>query len=122
MSVQLLRSSKHDPLHPLRNTLECGHAILEFSFHLHFLLSGDEIHVYSVMEKVGEGAFATIYLAACLDALDMTDLDGDFRRVALKVQHPPCPWEMYVIRELHARLSRIPSQIDVVSCKPNVKL
>ncbi|XP_030833480.1 checkpoint serine/threonine-protein kinase bub1 [Strongylocentrotus purpuratus] len=74
------------------------------------LLPGDEIHIYSVMEKVGEGAFATIYLVACLDALDMTDLDCDFRRVALKIQHPPCPRE---IKELHARLSRLPSQIDV---------
>nr|XP_054758781.1 uncharacterized protein LOC129264850 [Lytechinus pictus] len=74
---------------------------------------GDEIHVFNVMKKVGEGAFATIYLAACLDAQDMNDIEDEFRRVALKVQHPPCPWEMYIIKELHARISRLPSQIDV---------
>ena len=80
-----------------------------------FMRADDEINVYNVTTKVGEGAFATIFLAGCLDAQDITDLDGDMRKVVLKVQRPPCPWEFYIVKELHARLSRLPSQIDVVS-------
>ncbi|XP_072166979.1 uncharacterized protein [Diadema setosum] len=77
---------------------------------------GDEINVYNVNKKVGEGAFATIYLAGCLDAQDITDLDYEDRKVVLKVQRPPCPWEFYIVKELHARLSRLPSQVDVRPC------
>ncbi|KAG0598863.1 hypothetical protein M758_12G106700 [Ceratodon purpureus] len=53
---------------------------------------------YQLKASTGHGAFAQVYLA---EALNKT---GDSRRVVLKVQKPPCPWEFYIYRQLDMRI------------------
>ena len=90
-------------------------------------------HKFQVREKLGEGAFGSVYLAEDLDRLapptrkrlnddldssmagELADLsvnsdedpdEAEQRRlVALKVESPPNKWEFYMLNQLHSRLS-----------------
>ncbi|XP_072030950.1 uncharacterized protein [Amphiura filiformis] len=65
---------------------------------------GNEL--YTISEKVGQGAFATIYSANILDEDDF-ELDGGDKNVALKVEKPACPWEFYISKQLQIRTKKL---------------
>lgn len=55
--------------------------------------------IYTVKRELGKGAFAPVYLASEEDPTD----EGD-HLVAIKCEHPPTPWEFYIMSLLHIRL------------------
>lgn len=86
-------------------------------------VTGDGGSSYTIRREVGKGAFAPVYLAennTIADAEDeMEDLDEDDtegraelvkkmtgrkRFEAIKMEHPPSPWEFYIMRQSIRRL------------------
>lgn len=99
---------------------ECGGAtgsildapLLEF-------VTGHGGSAYTVRRELGKGAFAPVYLVenhavgdaeeeAEEDGVDLDTLEcriaGRKRWEALKMEHPPSPWEFYIIRQARMRL------------------
>ena len=72
---------------------------------------------YRIKGCCGEGAYAKVYHAEREDLDDMSDLTivGLDAEVALKVQTPPCPWEVYICTELHSRLKNLNTDYCMVS-------
>ncbi|MPC84505.1 Mitotic checkpoint serine/threonine-protein kinase BUB1 [Portunus trituberculatus] len=57
----------------------------------------------------GEGAYAKVFRAITVDALNVTVMpydeeEDDEQQVILKVQKPAFPWEFYICHELRQRL------------------
>jgi checkpoint serine/threonine-protein kinase len=74
---------------------------------------------YTVKRELGKGAYAPVYLVENHivgdaedeleeGAIDMEDFNrltcGRKRLEALKMEHPPSPWEFYMIKQAHKRL------------------
>lgn len=77
----------------------------------------DSSGTYAVKRELGKGAFAPVYLVQ-----RETDEDGEEqspnlpgRLSALKCEHPPTPWEFYIMSTLHARLAEVPALQDLTS-------
>ncbi|KAK3089597.1 hypothetical protein FSP39_004898 [Pinctada imbricata] len=77
-------------------------------------LGGD---LYLVMDAVGKGGNAKVYKAEKMDYdIDFTvGLELNENYYALKVQSPPCPWELYICNEIQDRLTQQlhPGEVDV---------
>ena len=65
----------------------------------------------AIRREIGSGAFAPVYLAEHADdeseeSFDTACLDGGLRRrqEAIKMEHPPSPWEFYITRAVKRRL------------------
>jgi len=59
--------------------------------------------VFGVKEMLGSGAYAQVF-----SAIPMSDANTNSNiavAVALKVESPPCPWEWYISKALHGRVS-----------------
>lgn len=81
-------------------------------------VTGDGGSFYTVLKELGKGAFAPVFMVennmvadAEDEADDMNDepildtkLAGRRRYEALKMEHPPSPWEFYIIRAARERL------------------
>ena len=76
-----------------------------------YLIAGNEL--YSIVDKIGEGAFAKIYSANILDDDDF-ELESNGKEVAIKVESPACPWELYISKQLNVRTKNV-AGVDVVS-------
>ena len=82
---------------------------------------------YTIRRELGKGAFAPVYLAeegqdGALDSGKASDRPST-RLLAIKCEHPPTPWEFYIMSALHMRLdssSIIPMHPSVIPslCKP----
>lgn len=76
---------------------------------------------YTIKRELGKGAFAPVYLAE--EQHDDTSEDSHRTLLAVKCEHPPTPWEFYIMCSLHQRLSLStkgtlhPSILDSL-CKP----
>ena len=57
-------------------------------------------NTYTVKRELGKGAFAPVYLA---EEEDSSDREKD-TLVAMKCEHPPTPWEFYIMSLLQSRL------------------
>lgn len=73
---------------------------------------------YIVKRELGKGAFAPVYLIQKETVDDgqqqqSTDLPG--RYFALKCEHPPSPWEFYIMSNLHTRIAELPALQDRMS-------
>lgn len=72
---------------------------------------------YTVKRELGKGAFAPVYLVQRGTDDDgeqqSTDLSG--RYFALKCEHPPTPWEFYIMSTLHMRIGELPALQDLTS-------
>lgn len=73
---------------------------------------------YIVKRELGKGAFAPVYLVQRKldddgEQQQFTDLSGQF--LALKCEHPPSPWEFYIMSTLHARIAELPALQDRAS-------
>ncbi|KAF8250737.1 hypothetical protein K440DRAFT_597071 [Wilcoxina mikolae CBS 423.85] len=82
-------------------------------------ITGQGGSAYTIRRELGKGAFAPVYLVenhtvgdaeeeAEEDGMDSDELErqvaGRKRWEALKMEHPPNPWEFYVIRQARKRL------------------
>lgn len=82
-------------------------------------ITGEDRSCYTVKRELGKGAFAPVYLVennVVADAEDEDEGTGDAasllarktggrrRLEAMKMEHPPCPWEFYMMRQAHRRL------------------
>ena len=71
---------------------------------------------YTVKRELGKGAFAPVYLIQRemndddSEQPQLTDLAG--RLFALKCEHPPSPWEFYIMSTLHTRISELPALLQ----------
>lgn len=74
---------------------------------------------FTVKKELGKGAFAPVYLIQRKTDDDdesgpqSTELPGQFS--ALKCEHPPTPWEFYIMSTLHMRLAELPASQDLTS-------
>ncbi|KAK7513055.1 hypothetical protein IWZ03DRAFT_408472 [Phyllosticta citriasiana] len=69
----------------------------------------NENREYTIKRQLGEGAYAPVYLAESRPINPTADDDDSNSRStleAIKSESPPTPWEFYMIRLSHARLSR----------------
>lgn len=56
---------------------------------------------FGVTEMLGSGAYAQVF-----SGIPMSDANSNIAdAVALKVESPPCPWEWYISKALHGRVS-----------------
>lgn len=73
---------------------------------------------YIVKRELGKGAFAPVYLIQQEKVDDeeqqqSADVAGPF--FALKCEHPPSPWEFYIMSTLHTRIAELPALQDRTS-------
>ncbi|MCJ1295185.1 hypothetical protein MMC34_006747 [Xylographa carneopallida] len=52
---------------------------------------------YTVIRELGKGAFAPVYLAS--------PTSDPSTQIAIKAEHPPTPWEFYIMTTAHTRLA-----------------
>lgn len=72
--------------------------------------------VYEVVEKIGEGGFAKIFLVEDIESdLCTRSIEADSARsnLVIKVEKPAQRWEFYICNELHNRLSKLNDPVDV---------
>lgn len=79
--------------------------------------SPDISESYVVRRELGKGAFAPVYLAEREEEDDgeQHSMDPAGRLFALKCEHPPTPWEFYIMSTLHSRLAELPTTGQAVS-------
>ena len=60
---------------------------------------------FTIKREIGKGAFAPVYLAE--QTSSSSDEPGEMpaTQLAIKCEHPPTPWEFYIMSTLHTRLS-----------------
>ncbi|TGZ76976.1 hypothetical protein EX30DRAFT_367053 [Ascodesmis nigricans] len=92
-------------------------------------VTGDGGSFYTVLRELGKGAFAPVFLVEnnmVADAEDEAeDMDGEIiidsklagrrRFEALKMEHPPSPWEFYIIRTARDRLKNHRAKDSIVA-------
>ena len=87
----------------------------------------DSVVKYTIKKELGKGAFAPVYLAKeehCEESADQGEPEGqDVRLLAMKCEHPPSPWEFYIMSTLRDRLTSQangPSHTTILPslCKP----
>lgn len=67
-------------------------------------------NTYTVKRELGKGAFAPVYLIQEEERPEDESKPASPKRWALKCEHPPNPWEFYIMTTVHARLaSAIPN-------------
>lgn len=85
--------------------------------------TGDGVRSYTIKRELGKGAFAPVYLVENMmvadaedeaEDLDEDDIEGRLeltkrtagrkRFEAVKMEHPPSPWEFYIMRQAKRRL------------------
>ena len=64
-------------------------------------------HTYTIKRELGKGAFAPVYLTE-VSEIDSSSTTSSPSLLALKCEHPPTPWEFYIMSTLHTRLSSLP--------------
>ena len=62
-------------------------------------------NTYTVKRELGKGAFAPVYLAEQISSPCSEGEESNTTQVAVKCEHPPTPWEFYIMSTLHTRLS-----------------
>lgn len=62
-------------------------------------------NTYTVKRELGKGAFAPVYLIQEEERPDDELQQASPKRWALKCEHPPNPWEFYIMTTIHARLA-----------------
>lgn len=62
-------------------------------------------NTYTVKRELGKGAFAPVYLIQEEERPECDSKQGSPKRWALKCEHPPNPWEFYIMTTVHARLA-----------------
>lgn len=94
---------------------------------------------FQVTEKLGEGGFASVYLAHDLDGVVQPDLgaamadlsisdsdndsdDGTEGMVAIKAETPANRWEFYVLRKVQSRLAAVRAGASVIKARRFVAL
>lgn len=66
-------------------------------------------NIYTVKRELGKGTFAPVYLIHEEERPEDESQQASPKRWALKCEHPPSPWEFYIMATVHARLgSAIP--------------
>lgn len=83
---------------------------------LQFPSDGSE--TYTVKRELGKGAFAPVYLIqreSDDDGEEQQSKDLPGRYFALKCEHPPSPWEFYIMSTLHMRIAELPALQDRTS-------
>lgn len=70
---------------------------------------------YTVKRELGKGAFAPVYLIqreTVDDEKQQQSADVPVPFFALKCEHPPSPWEFYIMSTLHTRIAELPALQD----------
>lgn len=62
-------------------------------------------NTYIVKRELGKGAFAPVYLIQEEERPEEASQQASPKRWALKCEHPPNPWEFYIMTTIHARLA-----------------
>ena len=70
---------------------------------------------YSIKRELGKGAFAPVYLAEEADAAE----EEANALLAMKCEHPPTPWEFYIMSILQARLPPSTNRASISLLKPH---
>jgi checkpoint serine/threonine-protein kinase len=93
-------------------TIISQHPVIDFA-------TGDGGSYYTVKRELGKGAYAPVYLVENTVVADAEDeaeesedgapclsrkIAGRKRLEAMKMEHPPSPWEFYMMRQAHRRL------------------
>ena len=64
---------------------------------------------YIIRRELGKGAFAPVYLA---EEMSTQEEDSSNNLVAIKSEHPPTPWEFYIMTLLQTRLASSHRALD----------
>jgi len=61
--------------------------------------------VFTIRRELGKGAFAPVYLAEQISSSADEAGETASKQLAIKCEHPPTPWEFYIMTTLQTRLS-----------------
>ncbi|XP_064623376.1 uncharacterized protein LOC135485367 [Lineus longissimus] len=100
------------PLSSHPNYHECKGAMPKIKISKSSCMVSIGLEEYEIVRKVGEGAFADVYLANVIDLEEATGLDLEGNECVVKAQKPACPWEFYICSELAKRMRRLQAPVD----------